>query len=113
MPGLLVFAEHHDGAFTSGTLGLVREAGRVAGELGTSADAVVCGSGLDRALAASLGAHGASTVYACDDEALGSGLAQPIVDAVAAVVREKGHSTVLLGASVIASDVAAALCARL
>jgi electron transfer flavoprotein alpha subunit len=113
MAGVLVFAEHHDGAFTAGTLGLMHEAARLAGELGASADAVVCGSGLEAGLAASLGRHGAAAVLVCDADALGSGLAQPIVDAVAEVVRQKGHTTVLLGASVVASDVAAALCARL
>jgi electron transfer flavoprotein alpha subunit len=113
MARILVFCESHHDEFTPGSLGLVREAARLVGELGGEADAVVCGSGVDAALAASLGGHGATTVHVCDDEALASGLAQPIVDAVAAVVGANGHDLLLFGASVIASDVAAALSARL
>jgi electron transfer flavoprotein alpha subunit len=74
---------------------------------------VVCGSGLDDAQMASLGGHGARTVYVCDDPALGQSLPQPMVDAIAGVLAAKPHDIVLLSASVLASDVAAALAARL
>jgi electron transfer flavoprotein alpha subunit len=48
-----------------------------------------------------------------DHEALASGLPQPAVDAVARVVADGGYTLVLLGASVLASDIAAGLSARL
>jgi electron transfer flavoprotein alpha subunit len=112
MAGVLVFCEAHGGEFTPGSLGLLRDAQRVAGELGGSADAVVAGGGVDEAGAASLGAHGAATVYLADDPAL-TGLSQPIVDALQGVVEAKGHDVVLFAASVLAADVAAALAARL
>ena len=61
--------------------------------------------------------HLALTVRApcrcADDPALGTTLSQPVVDAVAAVVEAGGYDYVLAAASVLASDVAAALAARL
>jgi electron transfer flavoprotein alpha subunit len=113
MSDLLVFCEQHEGAFTTGSLGLLGEAARLASALGVRTHAVVCGSGLDEPACALLGTHGATRVILCDDEALAGGLPQPVVDAVAGVVAEGGYSTILLGASVLASDVAAALSARL
>jgi electron transfer flavoprotein alpha subunit len=113
MGDILVFAEQHDGLFTPGSLGLLSEAARLAASLGVQVDAVVCGSGLDAAAAASLGGHGATRVVVADHEALASGLSQPAVDAIARVVQDGGYTTILLGASVLASDIAAALSARL
>jgi electron transfer flavoprotein alpha subunit len=113
MGDILVYAEQHDGVFTAGSLGLLGEAARLAGALGVQVDAVVCGSGLDDAASASLGGHGATRVVVADHEALASGLPQPAVDAVARVVADGGYTLVLFGASVLASDIAAALSARL
>ena len=112
MAKVLVFCEAHGGEFTPGSLGLLREAKRVAGELGGEADAVVAGGGVDEGAAASLGAHGAGTVYLAEDPAL-TGLSQPIVDALQGVVEAKGHDVILFASSVVAADVAAALAARL
>ena len=113
MGDILVYAEQHDGDFTPGSLGLVGEARRLGDALGVQVHAVVCGAGLDEASCALLGRHGAARVVLCDDEALASGLPQPAVDAVAGVVAEGGYTLVLLGASVLASDIAAGLSARL
>jgi electron transfer flavoprotein alpha subunit len=113
MADLLVFAEQHAGVFSAGSLGLIGEASRLAAALGVKADAVVCGSGLDVAACAALGGYGASRVVVCDDEALASGLPQPAVDAIARVVADGGYETLLVGASVLASDIAAGLSARL
>ena len=62
---------------------------------------------------AALGSHGARTVYVADDEALAQSLPQPMVDAIAGVLDAHPHDIVLLSASVLASDVGAALAARL
>ena len=62
---------------------------------------------------AALGAHGAATVYVADDDALAQSLPQPMVDAIAGVLEAHPHDIVLLSASVLASDVGAALAARL
>jgi len=52
-------------------------------------------------------------VVLADHEALAAGLPQPAVDAIARVVADGGYSLVLFGASVLASDIAAGLSARL
>jgi electron transfer flavoprotein alpha subunit len=113
MGDILVFAEQHDGAFTQGSLGLLAEAARLGASLGVQRDAVVCGAGLDEAACAALGGHGATRVWLADDDALASGMPQPAVDAIARVAADGGYTTLLLGASVLASDIAAALSARL
>ena len=73
---------------------------------------VVLGPGA-RDAAAAAGNYGASAVYACEDEVLSSPLPQPRVDALAALVEETGAENVLFAASVLASDAAAGLAARL
>jgi electron transfer flavoprotein alpha subunit len=113
MGDILVFCEQHDGAVGASSLGLLEEAARIAGELGAQVDAVVCGQGLDDDQMATLGGHGARTVYVCDDDAFAQSLPQPMVDALAAVLEARPHDIVLMSASVLASDVAAALAARL
>jgi len=79
-------------------------AGEVAG--------VIAGSGVEP-LAAQAGAHGAATVYVADDPRLEAPLPQPRVDVLAQLVEEQGFETVLLAQSILASDVAAGLAARL
>ena len=113
MADLLVFCEQRDGVVGASSLGLLEEAARIAPGIGGSVAAVVCGQGLDDAQMAALGGHGASTVYVCDDTALAQALPQPMVDALAGVLAAHPHDLVLLSASVLASDVAAGLAARL
>jgi electron transfer flavoprotein alpha subunit len=113
MTDVLVFAEQHEGEFTHGSLGLLAEASRLAGARGVRVDVVICGSGLDEAASAALGGHGVTRVVLCDHEALASGLPQPAVDAIAGVVSDGGYELILFGASVLASDIAAGLSARL
>jgi electron transfer flavoprotein alpha subunit len=113
MGDILVFSEQHDGEFTPGSLGLLREARTLADALGVQVHAVVCGAGLDEAGCAALGGQGATRVVLADDPALASGLPQPAVDAVAGVVADGGYTLILFGASVLASDIAAGLSARL
>jgi electron transfer flavoprotein alpha subunit len=103
----LVFLEHHDGALAKGSLGALAKAA----SLGEAA-ALVAGSGV-RALAEDAGRYGASVVHVADDERLAAPLSQPLVDVLAAVVAEGGYDTVLFAQSVLASDVAAGLAARL
>jgi electron transfer flavoprotein alpha subunit len=110
MAGVLVFAELQDDAFASGSLGLLEEAGRLGGALGTPVHAVVCGAvGDDQA--ASLGAHGAAVAHVAEGD-LGR-TSQPIVDAIAALQADEAYDYVLFGSSIVASDVAAALAVRL
>jgi electron transfer flavoprotein alpha subunit len=113
MGDILVFCEQHDGVFTPGSLGLTREAARLGTALGKSVAAVVCGAGLGDEACQGLAGYGATRIVICDDEALASGLPQPAVDAIADVATAGGYELILLGASVLASDIAAGLSARL
>jgi electron transfer flavoprotein alpha subunit len=103
----LVFLEHYHGELEKGGLGVLSKAAAL-GE----ATGVVLGPGA-RDAAAEAGAYGAGTVYVADDEALASPLPQARVDALAAAVEKAAPDAVLFGASVLASDVAAGLAARL
>jgi electron transfer flavoprotein alpha subunit len=102
-----VYLEHHDGQFEKGSLGVLSKAA----SLGV-ASGVVLGPGA-KDLAAQAGAYGASKVYVSEADALSAPLPQPRVDALAALVEKTGPEAVLFGASVLSSDVAAALAARL
>ena len=103
----LVFLEHYHGELEKGGLGVLAKASSLGDAVG-----VVLGPGA-REAAAAAGAFGASAVYASEDEALSSPLPQARVDALAGLVEETGADNVLFAASVLASDVAAALAARL
>ncbi|MGH3133086.1 MAG: electron transfer flavoprotein subunit alpha/FixB family protein [Gaiellaceae bacterium] len=103
----LVYLEHYHGELEKGGLGVL---GRAA-SLG-EATGVVLGPDAGE-VAARAGAFGASKVYVCEDDALTAPLPQPRVDALAALVEKDGPDAVLFAASVLASDVAAGLAARL
>jgi len=106
---IAVFLEHHEGELQNGSLGVLAKAaslgqGEVAG--------VVLGSGV-KELAARAGRYGAAKVYVADAPELEAPLPQPRVDALAQLLGEQEIDTVLFAASVLASDVAAGLAARL
>ncbi len=82
-----------------------------AATLGEAAGVVLGEGALE--LATRAGGFGASSVYASEDAALATPLPQPRVDAFESLVGTSGADTVLFGASVLASDVAAGLAARL
>ena len=103
----LVFLEQHEGELENGGLGVLSKAASL-GE----ASAVVLGADA-RELGGRAGAYGANTVYVSEDDALAAPLPQPRVDALAALVEQTTPDAVLFAASVLASDVAAGLAARL
>jgi electron transfer flavoprotein alpha subunit len=108
----LVYVEHSildgkPGDPEKGALGVLSKAA----SLGEAA-AVVLGPGAQE-LAAKTGAYGASAAYASEADELASPLPQARVDALAALAESTGAEAVLFGASVLASDVAAGLAARL
>jgi len=107
--GALVFLEHHEGAVTKGSLGVL---GKAAQLFGGDVAGVVVGSGV-REVAAGAGAYGASVVWVADDERLAAPLPQPRVDVLAKLVRDEGFETVLFAQSVLAADVAAGVAMRL
>jgi electron transfer flavoprotein alpha subunit len=83
-----------------------------AASLGDDVVGVVLGAGV-KELAAEAGRYGAKKVYVADAPELEAPLPQPRVDALAQLVGEQGIETVLFAASVLASDTAAGLAARL
>jgi len=103
----LVFLEHNGDSLEKGALGVLSKAASLGEAYG-----VVLGSGA-AGLASGAGAYGAAKTYASEAAELGSPLPQPRVDALAALVEETGADAVLFAASVLASDVASGLAARL
>ena len=81
-------------------------------ELGDDVAAVALGPGAT-ASADTLGEHGATTVFASDDEVFANHLAQPAVHALAGLVEEHSPDLILFPASYDARDVAGRLHARI
>jgi electron transfer flavoprotein alpha subunit len=111
MGGILVYALHNDeGEFNKNSLGALSEAGRLAGELGTEAAAVVVGDVSDDA-AAGLGKFGVAKVYRSKETP--EGLAQPIIDVMAKVMQDNDFSYALFGGGLLGFEIGAGLTARL
>jgi electron transfer flavoprotein alpha subunit len=108
MAKTLVFLEHHEGAIAKGSLGVLTKAAQLGGDVA----GVVVGSGV-RGVAEQAGTYGAATVWVADDERLAAPLPQPRVDVLAKLIGDEGFDLVLFAQSVLASDVAAGLAARL
>ena len=100
---LLVFLEQHGDSVTKASLGVLAKARSLGDAMG-----VVAGSGV-RGAAEAVG----GVVYVADDERLEAPLPGPRVDVLAKLVRDEGFDVVLFAQSVLASDVAAGLAARL
>src|SRR3954447_22674633 len=110
MSRVLVYALHYDGAFNKNSLGAVSEGARLASELGTECHAIVIGEGVSDELASQLGNWGASKVYRVEGP---EGLAQPVVDAMAAAIEAGGHEYALFGGGLLGFEIGAGLAARL
>src|SRR2546423_861681 len=104
----LVFLEHHGPSIQRGALGALAKAAQIDAE----PVGVVIGSGVGEAAAAA-GRYGAKRVFVADDPALEAPLPQPRVDVLSRLVQEQGFDTVIFAASVLASDVAGGVAARL
>jgi len=105
---IAVFLEHHEGQLQKGSLGVLSKAASLGGEVA----GVLLGPGTNE-LATEAGSFGAAKVFVAESPELEAPLPQPRVDALAQLVGEQEIDTVLFGASVLASDVAAGLAARL
>jgi electron transfer flavoprotein alpha subunit len=110
MADILVYALHYEGAINKNSLGAVSEGARLAGELGGEAHVLMLGEGIPEELAASLGSYGASKVLVAEGP---EGLAQPVVDAMAAAVSQGGYSYALFGGGLLGFEIGAGLAARL
>jgi electron transfer flavoprotein alpha subunit len=112
MSDILVYVLHYDGAFNKNSLGAVSEAGRLAGQIGGEAHAVVIGGDdLTDELCAQLGNHGATKVFRAKGQP--EGLAQPVVDVMAKVMADNGHDYALFGGGLLGFEIGAGLAARI
>ncbi|CAB4942490.1 unannotated protein [freshwater metagenome] len=109
MANILVYALHFDGAINKNSLGAVSEASRLAAELGGEAHAIVVGD-VSTDLAATLGAYGATKVLRAAGP---EGLAQPVVDAMAAAIDGGDYGYAIFGGGLLGFEVGAGLAARL
>jgi len=110
MANILVYALHYDGAINKNSLGAVSEAAKLAGELGGEAHAILVGAGVDATLAGTLGNYGAKKVLTAEGP---DGLAQPVVDAMAAAIEGGDYGYALFGGGLLGFEIGAGLAARL
>jgi len=110
MANILVYALHYDGAINKNSLGAVSEGAKLASELGGEAHAILLGENVPTDLAASLGKYGAKKALVAEGP---EGLAQPLVDAMAAAITEGGYSYALFGGGLLGFEIGAGLAARL
>jgi electron transfer flavoprotein alpha subunit len=105
----LVFLEQRGATVTKASLGVLsRSAELASGDVA----AVLVGAGPLAALADEAGQFGATLVHIAEHADLDPALPRPRVDVLAQLVREHGYDTVLFSTSVLASDIAAGLAAR-
>src|SRR6478735_1346462 len=110
MANILVYALHYDGAINKNSLGAVSEGAKLASELGGEAHAILLGENVPQELAATLGKYGAKKVLVAEGP---EGLAQPLVDAMAAAISAGGYSYALFGGGLLGFEIGAGLAARL
>ena len=111
MANILTYVLHYEGEFNKNSMGGVSEGARLASELGGECHAVVVGGDdLTDELCATLGAYGATKVYRGRGA---EGLAQPVVDVMAKVIADNGHSYALFGGGLLGFEIGAGLAARM
>src|ERR1700684_3982274 len=110
MANILVYALHYDGAINKNSLGAVSEGAKLAAELGGEAHAILLGHNVPQELAASLGKYGAKKVLVAEGP---EGLAQPLVDAMAAAISAADYGDALFGGGLLGFEIGAGLAARL
>jgi electron transfer flavoprotein alpha subunit len=110
MANILVYALHYEGAINKNSLGAVSEGAKLAGEIGGEAHAILVGENVPRDLAASLGNYGAKKVLVAEGP---EGLAQPVVDAMAAAISGGDYGYALFGGGLLGFEIGAGLAARL
>ncbi|MEX0706257.1 MAG: electron transfer flavoprotein subunit alpha/FixB family protein [Nitriliruptoraceae bacterium] len=112
MSELLVLIDHTDGMPRKVSLQTLTAARRLAGDLSAEVAAVWLGPGAAEA-AATLGAHGATRLYAWDSPDAHGYVTVPQVDALQAAVEASGADVVLFASTNHVKDVAARLAVRL
>src|SRR4051794_41817078 len=99
MSGILTYVLHYEGEFNKNSLGAVTEAGKLAGELGGEAAAIVVGGDdLTDDLCKTLGKYGASKAYRAKGP---EGLGAPVVDPMAKIIEDNGFDYALFGGGLL------------
>jgi electron transfer flavoprotein alpha subunit len=110
VPDVLIYVLHYEGAFNKNSLGAVSEGAARAAEIGGECHAVVVGGDdLTDELCQTLGSYGAKKVFRAKGP---EGLAQPVVDVMAKVIDDGGHSYALFGGGLLGFEIGAGLAAR-
>src|SRR6201984_1600632 len=110
MSDVLAYVLHYEGAFNKNSLGAVSEGAARAAEVGGECHAVVVGGeDLTDDLCKTLGQYGATKVYRAKGP---EGLAQPVVDVMAKVIDDSGHSYALFGGGLLGFEIGAGLAGR-
>jgi electron transfer flavoprotein alpha subunit len=110
MPDVLTYVLHYEGVLNKNSLGAVSEGAARAADIGGECHAVVVGGDdLTDELCQSVGAYGATKVFRGRGP---EGLAQPIVDVMAKVIDDHGHSYALFGGGLLGFEIGAGLAAR-
>jgi electron transfer flavoprotein alpha subunit len=110
MSGILTYALHYGNEINKNSTGAISEAARLVREIGGEAHAVIVGEDVSDELCQSVGAYGASKVYRARAP---EGLAQPVVDVMAKLMRDHGYSYALFGGGLLGFEIGAGLTARL
>jgi electron transfer flavoprotein alpha subunit len=111
MADVLTYVLHYEGEFNKNSLGAVSEGAARASDVGGECHALVLGGeDLSDDLCHSLGAYGATKVFRAKGP---EGLAQPVVDAMAKVIGDHGHSYALFGGGLLGFEIGAGLAARM
>jgi electron transfer flavoprotein alpha subunit len=110
MADILTYVLHYEGAFNKNSLGAVSEGAARASEIGGECHAVVVGGDdLTDDLCKTLGEYGAKKVFRAKGD---EGLAQPVIDVMAKVIDDNGHSYALFGGGLLGFEIGAGLAAR-
>src|SRR5436305_10101301 len=110
MADVLTYVLHYEGQLNKNSLGAVSEGAARASEIGGQCHAVVVvGDDLTDELCSSVGAYGATKVFRANGP---EGLSQPVVDVMAKVIDEHGHSYALFGGGLLGFEIGAGLAAR-
>jgi electron transfer flavoprotein alpha subunit len=109
MTNILVYALHHEGAVNKNALGAISTAAKLAEELGGEAHALFVGEDIADDVAGSVGTYGAKKALRVKAPA---GIAQPIVDALDAVIEQGDYGYVIFGGGLLGFEAGAGLAAR-
>jgi electron transfer flavoprotein alpha subunit len=112
MACILAFVEQRDGVIRKASLESLSEAKRQADAAGWTTCAALIGHGV-AARAATLGAHGAATVYVVDDEKLARYSPEGYAAALQAVVDRCPPEALLMAGTIVGRDLSGRVAARL